>query len=71
MRISDSTSNSIIGTNTSNHSRIDGSDNHSTKGLTKEERDYLEYNNDNDSYNNSYGDSTNNSDSEGSHISNS
>ena len=71
VRLSGSSSNSSIDTNTNSNSRTDGSDDHSTKGLTKEERDYLEYNNDNDSYNDSYGDSISNSDSEGSHSSNS
>ena len=73
MRLTGSSSNGSIDTNSNSNSNIrtDGSDDHNTKGLIKEERGYLNYNTDNDSSNDSYGDSISNSDSEGSHSSNS
>ena len=71
MRLPGSSSNTNSNINRNTNSRTDSSDNHSIKGLTKEEQDYLKYNNDADSYNGSYGDSINNSNSEGSHSINS
>ena len=70
VRLSGSSSNSSINTTTTSSSRTDSSDDHSTKGLTKEERDYLKYNTDYDSYDASYGDSISKIDSEDSHSSN-
>ena len=71
VRLSGSSSYSRINTNSNINSRTDGSDDHSTKGLTKEEPDYLEYNNNDNSYNSSYDDRISNIDSEGSHSRNS
>ena len=70
MRLTCSSSNDRIDTNSNNTIRTDGSNDHSTKGLTKEERDYLKYNTNDNSYNDSYGDSINNNNREGSHSSN-
>ena len=63
VRLTGSSSNGSIDTNSNSNSRTDNSDNHSTKGLTKDDRDYLKYN--------TNGDSHNNSDSKGNHSSNS
>ena len=54
MKLSGSSTNISIDTNSNSKNRTDGSDDHN-KGLMKEEHEYLKYNKNNDSYTDRYG----------------